>query len=446
MTVFAPAALADSSRESDAIAAPAAAGRSVTVLGCTGSVGTQTLDLLENAEPGRYRVVALVGGKRAALLAEQARRHQARLAVIADPACWRELSEALSGSGIEAAAGPQAVIEAATLQADWTMAAITGAAGLHATLAAVARGKTVALANKEALVCAGAVMLAAVRQHGATLLPVDSEHNAIFQALAEGNRGAVERITLTASGGPFRTATLDEMRRAVPEAALRHPVWSMGAKISIDSATLMNKALEVIEAARLFDLPSERIDVLVHPQSVIHGMVHYADGSVLAQLGSPDMRVPIAHALAWPGRIATAAPRLDLAALARLDFAAPDPVRFPALRLAREVLAAGHAAACILSAANEVAVEAFIQRRIGFLDIVGVAEAALAEIGRTSGRRSGEGACRRCRGAPSGRGVLRAPRREPRPLGCVIATPSPRPSPRGRGGSASPSPSGRGPG
>ena len=362
-------------------AAAGGAARSVTVLGSTGSVGTQTLDLLSGAEADQYRVEVLVGGRRAALLAEQARRHRARLAVIADPAGWRELSGLLAGSGIEAAAGPQAVVEAARVPADWTMAAITGAAGLHATLASVAQGRTVALANKEALVCAGAVMLAAVRRHGATLLPVDSEHNAIFQALAEGNRAAVERITLTASGGPFRTASVEEMRRAAPEAALRHPVWSMGAKISIDSATLMNKALEVIEAARLFDLPSERIDVLVHPQSVIHGMVHYADGSVLAQLGSPDMRVPIAHALAWPGRIATAAPRLDLAALSRLDFEAPDPDRFPALRLAREVLAAGHAAACILSAANEVAVAAFLQRRIGFLDIAAVVEAALAAMG-----------------------------------------------------------------
>jgi 1-deoxy-D-xylulose-5-phosphate reductoisomerase len=358
-----------------------AAPRSISVLGSTGSVGTQTLDLLAAAAPGRYRVEALVGGRRAALLAEQARRHGARLAVVADPACWRELSDALAGSGIAAAAGPQAVIEAATQAADWTMAAITGAAGLHATLAAVARGKTVALANKEALVCAGALMLAAVRAHGATLLPVDSEHNAVFQALAERNDGAVERITLTASGGPFRTASLDEMRRAAPEAALRHPVWSMGAKISIDSATMMNKGLELIEAAWLFGLPSERIDVLVHPQSVIHGMVHYTDGSVLAQLGSPDMRVPIAHALAWPGRIATAAPRLDLAALGRLEFSAPDEVRFPALRLARQVLAAGHAAACVMSAANEVAVEAFLQRRIGFLDIVEVVEVVVAALG-----------------------------------------------------------------
>ena len=252
---------------------------------------------------------------------------------------------------------------------DWTMAAITGAAGLAPTLAAIRGGGAVALANKEALVCAGDVMLRAVKAAGATLLPVDSEHNAIFQSLADGNRDAVEKIVLTASGGPFRTASLDEMARATPEAALKHPVWSMGAKISIDSATLMNKGLEVIEAARLFGLTEDQIGVLVHPQSVIHGLVYYHDGSVLAQLGSPDMRIPIAHTLAWPGRMATASPRLDLAALARLEFAAPDLARFPALGLARDALRAGGGAPTILSAANEIAVEAFLQRRIGFLDI-----------------------------------------------------------------------------
>jgi 1-deoxy-D-xylulose-5-phosphate reductoisomerase len=261
------------------------------------------------------------------------------------------------------------------------MAAITGAAGLPPTLAAIRRGGILALANKEALVCAGEVMLAAVRAHGATLLPVDSEHNAIFQSLADGNHGAVEKIVLTASGGPFRDATTEAMARATPEAALRHPIWSMGAKISIDSATMMNKALEVIEAARLFALPSARIGVLVHPQSVIHGLVHYADGSVLAQLGSPDMRVPIAHTLAWPGRIATHAPRLDLAAIARLEFFEPDPIRFPALRLAREALDAGGGASAIMSAANEVAVAAFLARRIGFLDIVATVEAVMQAMG-----------------------------------------------------------------
>lgn len=351
--------------------------RSVTVLGSTGSVGTQTLNLLGG---DGFRVRALVAGRRAALLAEQARRFGAELAVVADPDCYRELATALSGSGIEVAAGPQAVIEAASRGADWTMAAITGAAGLHATMAAISNGGTVALANKEALVCAGALVLAAVEARGATLLPVDSEHNAIFQAMADNNRAAIERITLTASGGPFRTATADEMRRATPEVALRHPVWSMGAKVSIDSATMMNKGLEVIEAAYLFALPSERIDVLIHPQSTIHGMAHYTDGSVLAHLGSPDMRVPIAHALAWPGRMATAAPRLDLAALGRLEFFAPDIAQFPALRVAREALVAGGSAPCVLNAANEVAVAAFLARRIGFLDIAAVVEEVLASI------------------------------------------------------------------
>jgi 1-deoxy-D-xylulose-5-phosphate reductoisomerase len=354
--------------------------RSVSVLGSTGSIGTQTIDLLA-AEPGRYRVVALAAGRNAALLAAQAKQLGAEVAVLADPAGYAELRAALAGTGIRAECGPEAVAAAGALGADWTMAAITGAAGLASTLAAIRRGGVVALANKEALVCAGEVMLAAVRAHGATLLPVDSEHNAIFQSMADGNRGGIEKIVLTASGGPFRTATREEMARATPEAALRHPVWSMGAKISIDSATMMNKALEVIEAARLFGLPSERIEVLVHPQSVVHGLVHYSDGSVLAQLGSPDMRVPIAHTLAWPGRIATHAPRLDLTAVGRLEFSAPDAERFPALRLAREALAAGGGASAIMSAANEVAVEAFLGRRIGFLDIAAVVEQVMQEMG-----------------------------------------------------------------
>ena len=351
--------------------------RTISILGSTGSVGTQTLDLIAEA-PENYRIVALVAGRNVALLAAQARQFGAERAVIADSALYRDLSAALSGSGIVVAAGPEAVVEAAAMPAGWIMAAITGAAGLRATLAAVGGGRTVALANKEAMVCAGALVLAAVAAHGATLLPVDSEHNAVFQAMADGQREQVERITLTASGGPFRTSTMEEMRLAGPEAALRHPVWSMGAKISIDSATMMNKGLELIEAAHLFALPSERIDVLVHPQSVIHGMAHYRDGSVMAQLGSPDMRVPIAHALAWPARIATGAPRLDLAALGRLEFSAPDTRRFPALAVARAALVAGGAAPAILNAANEVAVAAFLARKIGFLDIVGVVEQTLA--------------------------------------------------------------------
>lgn len=342
--------------------------RTVTILGSTGSVGTQTIDLLQ-AEPERFNVRALVAGRNAKRLAEQAIALRADLAVVADITAYPTLKEALAGTGIEAAAGRDAVVEAAALDADWTMAAITGAAGLAPTLAAVKRGAYVSLANKEALVCAGGVMLRAVKAAGATLLPVDSEHNAIFQSMADGNRGAVEKIVLTASGGPFRTASLAEMRAATPEKALRHPVWSMGAKISIDSATMMNKGLELIEAARIFNLTEAEIDVLVHPQSVIHGMVCYRDGSVLAQLGSPDMRIPIAHTLAWPQRMATSSPRLNLAQVARLEFFAPDLERFPALHLAREALKAGHGAPAILNAANEVAVDAFLNRRIGFLDI-----------------------------------------------------------------------------
>jgi 1-deoxy-D-xylulose-5-phosphate reductoisomerase len=352
----------------------------VTVLGSTGSVGTQTIDLLV-AEPERFKVRALVGGRNVGLLAEQAIMLRADRAVIADPDRYAALRQALAGTGIDIAAGPEAVVEAASLPAEWTMAAITGAAGLAATLAAISRGQRVALANKEALVCAGEVMLRAVRDAGATLLPVDSEHNAIFQALEDRNRGAVEKIVLTASGGPFRTATLDEMARATPDAARKHPVWSMGAKISIDSATLMNKGLELIEAARLFALAEPQIDVLVHPQSVIHGMVCYRDGSVLAQLGSPDMRIPIAHTLAWPERMVTPSPRLDLASLARLDFMAPDNARFPALPLARAALRAGGGAPAILNAANEIAVEAFMQRRIGFLDIVGTVADVMDAMG-----------------------------------------------------------------
>nr|WP_294521598.1 1-deoxy-D-xylulose-5-phosphate reductoisomerase [uncultured Rhodopila sp.] len=354
--------------------------RTITVLGSTGSIGTQTIELLE-AEPERFKVRALVAGRKAALLAQQAIALRAEFAVVADTGSYGELRDALAGTGIEAAAGTQAVVHAASLEADWTMAAITGAAGLASTLAAIKRGASVGLANKEALVCAGDVMLRAVKQAGATLLPVDSEHNAIFQSMADGNRGAVEKIILTASGGPFRTFSLEQMARVTPEAALRHPVWSMGAKISIDSATMMNKGLEVIEAARLFSLDESLIEVLIHPQSVIHGMVYYQDGSVLAQLGSPDMRIPIAHTLAWPRRMATASRRLDLAAVSRLEFSAPDLERFPALRLAREALQAGGGTPTILNAANEIAVEAFLQGRIGFLDIAGTVGRVLDRLG-----------------------------------------------------------------
>ncbi|ANA14905.1 1-deoxy-D-xylulose-5-phosphate reductoisomerase [Acetobacter oryzifermentans] len=354
--------------------------RTVTVLGSTGSIGCSTVDLLEQARD-QFRVRALVGGKNAAKLAEQARSLQAELAVLADESAFEELKTLLAGSGIKVACGRQAVIDAAALPADWTMAAITGAAGLEPTLAAVKNGKSIALANKEALVCAGDVMLRAVKEAGATLLPVDSEHNAVFQAMADRQIDQVEKIILTASGGPFRTSTLEEMRVATRAQALKHPTWSMGAKISIDSASMFNKGLEVIEAARIFNLPEDKIDVLVHPQSVVHGMVQYTDGSLIAQMGSADMRIPIAHTLAWPQRMATTSPQLDLAAFGKLEFYAPDEVRFPALRLAREALRKGGAAPAILSAANEIAVDAFLHEQIGFLDISRIVEEVMVALG-----------------------------------------------------------------
>ncbi len=352
----------------------------VTVLGSTGSVGTQTLDILsENSE--NYYVRALVGGRNIALLAEQAKKFRPELTVVADDAMLEELRSALSGSNLKCAGGRAAVIEAASLPVDWTMSAITGVIGLEPTLAAVRNGGTVAFANKEALVSAGDVFLRAVAEHNTTLLPVDSEHNAIMQAMADNNHHAVEKIVLTCSGGPFRNFGYEEMRSITPEAALRHPIWSMGAKISIDSATVMNKGLEVIEAARLFSLRSEQIEVVIHPQSVIHGLAYYTDGSVLAQLGAPDMRIPIAHSLAWPQRLATTAPRLNLVEVATMEFFPPDEQRFPALRVAREALLAGAGAPTVLNAANEVAVAAFLARKIGFLDIVGIVEAVLAQLG-----------------------------------------------------------------
>jgi 1-deoxy-D-xylulose-5-phosphate reductoisomerase len=356
------------------------AAKRLSVLGSTGSVGTQTLDIIAENQAD-YEIVALVGGRNVRLLAEQAKRFRPAFTVISDAACLPELRDALAGSNLASAGGRAAVLEAAAMPADWTMSAITGVIGLEPTLAAVKHGGTIAFANKEALVSAGDVMLRAVADAQATLLPVDSEHNAIMQAAADGNTKSIEKIILTASGGPFRTHRVEEMRHITPEAALRHPVWSMGAKISIDSATMMNKGLEVIEAARLFGLDSARIEVLIHPQSVIHGMVCYTDGSVLAQLGSPDMRIPIAHTLAWPRRLATGAPRLDLAAIARLDFAPPDESRFPALRLARAALIAGAGAPTVLNAANEVAVAAFLARAIGFLDIAAIVDRVLQQFG-----------------------------------------------------------------
>jgi 1-deoxy-D-xylulose-5-phosphate reductoisomerase len=354
--------------------------KTISILGSTGSVGTQTLDLIR-AAPDRYRVNALIAGRNVTLLAEQAREFRAEIAVIQDESLLGALREALAGTGTQIAAGEAAALEASSRPADWTMAAIIGMAGLHPTLAAIRRGGALAFANKEVLVSAGDVMMNAVATSGTVLLPVDSEHNAIFQCLEPANRSAVERIILTASGGPFRKASREEMAAVTPEAALRHPVWSMGAKITIDSATMMNKGLEVIEAARLFGLAGEAVEILVHPQSVIHGIVCYRDGSMLAQLGAPDMRIPIAHTLGWPERLATTAKRLDLAALAGLDFEPPDERRFPALRLARQALAAGGGTPAILNAANEIAVAAFLDRRIGFLDIVGTVEAVLDRLG-----------------------------------------------------------------
>lgn len=353
--------------------------RSVTVLGCTGSVGASTMDLLRRNRDA-YRVEALTAHRNVGELAALAREFGARLAVIADPDALGALRDALAGSGIEAAAGPSAVIEAAERPAEWVMASIVGAAGLQPTLAAVRRGAVVALANKECLVCAGDLMMAAVQRHGATLLPVDSEHSAIFQVFDFAQRDRVECITLTASGGPFRTWTRAAMTAVTPEQAVAHPNWSMGAKISVDSATMFNKGLELVEAHHLFGLPEDRIDILVHPQSVIHSTVSYVDGSVLAQLGTPDMRTPIAYALGWPRRIPAPSPRLDLAALGSLTFEAPDPERFPALTLVRRALQSGGAAPTIMNAANEVAVAGFLARRIGFLDIAAVVEETLGAL------------------------------------------------------------------
>lgn len=355
---------------------PATTPRGITILGVTGSVGSSTVDLIRR-EPDRYRVEAVSAHRNVRALAGIARDVGARFAVVADPDCYDELKAALSGSGIEAGAGEGALVEAAQRPADWVMAAISGAAGLKSALAAIERGATVALANKECLVCAGALFMRRAASAGATVLPVDSEHNAVFQALGAGRREDVKRVILTASGGPFRTWSLDDIKAATPEQALRHPNWVMGPKITIDSATMMNKGLELIEAHHLFALKPHEIDVLVHPQSVIHGMVEFRDGSVVAQMGSPDMRTPIAHCLAWPRRIDAPAPRLDLAQVRELTFEEADIKRFPALALARQAMAAGGAAPTVLNAADEVAVAEFIAGRIGFQGIAALVEATL---------------------------------------------------------------------
>lgn len=349
----------------------------VTVLGSTGSVGVNTLDLI-GRNPEQFHVVALTAGQNAEVLIDQAKAFKPECVVIADESKYQHVAKSLAGTKIEVSTGPQGLIDAAELPTDLTMAAIVGAAGLPPTLAALPNCNTLALANKECLVCAGDIVMGLVKQHNVTLLPVDSEHSAIFQVFDATMSGAVERIILTASGGPFREWSQARMASATPVEATDHPNWSMGAKISIDSATMMNKGLELIEAHHLFPVDSEKIEILVHPQSVIHSLVDYVDGSVLAQLGTPDMRTPIAYALAWPQRMAAPVPRLDLAEIRQLTFEVPDSKRFPALRLAREALQNGGAAPTILNAANEVAVEKFLNGKIGFLDIIWIVEETLA--------------------------------------------------------------------
>lgn len=349
--------------------------RRITVLGSTGSVGSSTLDLMEQAEAtgtGGFQVEALTGGANIARLAEQARRWKPKLAVTANPERLSDLRDALVGTEVEAAAGEAAIVEAATRPADWVMASIVGAAGLKSAWAAAGSGAILALANKESLVCCGPALIERVRRAGGRLIPVDSEHSAIFQVFPAEAPEQVAKLVLTASGGPFRQTSRAQMAGVTPEQAVAHPNWSMGAKISVDSATMANKGLEMIEAAYLFDMPADRIEVVVHPESIIHSLVEYVDGSTLAQMGPPDMRTPIACALAWPNRIAWPAPRLDLAALGRLTFEAPDLARFPALDLARQALKTGGAAPAVFNAANEVAAFAFLDRKLGFLNIAAV--------------------------------------------------------------------------
>ncbi|MGY6552482.1 MAG: 1-deoxy-D-xylulose-5-phosphate reductoisomerase [Erythrobacter sp.] len=351
--------------------------RKLTLLGATGSIGASTLDLVRRNRAD-WQIEALTANCSAAELAALAREFDARLAVVGDEACLPELRAALAGSGIEAAGGKAALCEAAARPVDMTVAAIVGCAGLAPVMAAIERGGTIALANKEALVSAGEVLMAAVAAHGATLLPTDSEHNAIFQCLAAGRIDDVACITLTASGGPLRTWTLKQLAAATPAEAVAHPNWSMGAKISVDSATMMNKGLEYIEAYHLFPVGLDRLRIVVHPQSVIHSMVEFCDRSTLAQLGPSDMRVPIASCLAWPQRMETPLAPLDLAAIGELTFFPPDEERFPATRLARDAIRAGGGAPAVLNAANEIAVAAFLAGQIGFTRIAAVVEDTLS--------------------------------------------------------------------
>lgn len=351
----------------------------VSILGSTGSIGESTLDLVRRAGEGDIQIVSLTANSNAEKLAAQAIEFGAEFVALSDSANSDVLKSALEGTKTKVGIGPEALVEAASRETDFCMAAIIGAAGLEPTLAAVDQGIHVGLANKECLVCAGDLFMQRVKRKGATLLPVDSEHNAIFQVLERDKPEGVRRLILTASGGPFRDASMDKLRQVSRKDALNHPVWSMGAKISIDSATLMNKGLELIEASYIFDRPSSEIDVVVHPQSIIHSMVEYIDGSVLAQLGSPDMRTPIAYAMGWPDRMAAPVERLDLTKMSGLTFFNPDTEKFPALRLAREALEAGGKAPCVLNAANEIAVAAFLQNQIKFLDIPRIVESALEQ-------------------------------------------------------------------
>jgi len=362
---------------------PSPAKKSITLLGSTGTIGQNTLKIIESS-PEKLEVATITAGANVKLLIEQAQRFKPKLAVIADSAGYAELKQGLSGSGIEVAAGEQAIADAAARPCDMVMSAIVGAAGLKPTLAAIRKGASVALANKECLVCAGELVMKEVSRHNATLIPVDSEHSAIFQLLDKMDTTSVEDVTITASGGPFRTWTTEQMQGVTPAQAIKHPNWNMGAKISVDSATLMNKGLELIEAFHLFPFAADQLKVLIHPQSIIHCLVNLIDGSVLAQMSQPDMCTPIAYALAWPNRMQAPVKKLDLAAIGQLEFSTPDTQRFPALRIAREALVAGKSAATVLNAANEIAVHRFLKGEIGFLDIVRVIETTLDKTEHTS--------------------------------------------------------------
>lgn len=357
--------------------------RSVSIFGATGSIGESTVDLLlRSGGPAAWRTVALTGARNIARLAEMARTLRADIAVTADPALLPDLRAALAGSGTEAAAGPQAIAEAADRPADWTMSGIVGAAGLVPGLRTLARGGTLALANKESLVTAGPLMLATAARTGGRILPVDSEHSAIFQALSGEDIARVERIIITASGGPFRTWTRDRLQAATVKEAVAHPNWAMGQRISIDSASMFNKALEMIEAREFFGVDPDRIEVIVHPQSIIHALVGFCDGALMAHMGPPDMRHAIGYALHWPDRGHVPVARLDLAALARLEFEPPDPDRFPALRLARAVMHTRGLSGAVFNAAKEVALDRFIAGRLRFLQMAGVVEATLDTLSR----------------------------------------------------------------